>query len=58
MSEQLDDDYDDLDETVCICSGTTKRKIVQLIKDGCNLDTVSRKTRNNFSQIMIKYPKH
>jgi len=44
MSEQLDNDYDDLDETVCICSGTTKRKILQLIEEGCDLDTVSRKT--------------
>ncbi len=33
-----------LDEAVCICSGTTKRKIIQLIEDGCDLDTVSRKT--------------
>tara|TARA_R110002111_G_scaffold171448_7_gene237006 strand:+ start:662 stop:868 length:207 start_codon:yes stop_codon:yes gene_type:complete len=43
MSDQLDNN-DDLDETVCICSGTTKRKIIQLIEDGCDLDTVSRKT--------------
>ena len=47
MPPQRDDDAnedDDLDETVCICSGTTKRRIIQLIKDGCDLDTVSRKT--------------
>ena len=29
-----DDINFELDEAVCICSGTTKRKIIQLIEDG------------------------
>jgi len=44
MTEQLDDDDSDLDETVCICSGTTKRRVVELIEAGCDLETVTRKT--------------
>jgi bacterioferritin-associated ferredoxin len=39
-----DDINFELDEAVCICSGTTKRKIIQLIEDGCDLDMVTRKT--------------
>lgn len=44
MNDETNDTDFDLDEAVCICSGTTKRKIIQLIEDGCDLDTVSRKT--------------
>ena len=33
-----------MDEAVCICSGTTKRRIIELIIEGHDLDNVSRKT--------------
>lgn len=44
MTEQLEDYDNDLDEAICICSGTTKRRVIELIEEGCDLDTVSRKT--------------
>lgn len=45
MSEQVDDYDEELDEALCICSGTTKRKVLQLIDDGVDtLDAISRKT--------------
>ena len=44
MSDNTDETGFELDEAVCICSGTTKRKIIELIEEGCDLDTVSRRT--------------
>ncbi len=36
---------EELDEAICICSGTTKRKVLQLIDEGLNtLDAISRRT--------------
>ena len=42
-NEILDIDFE-MDEAVCLCSGTTKRRIIELITEGHDLDTVSRKT--------------
>jgi bacterioferritin-associated ferredoxin len=45
MTEQTDDYDEELDEVLCICSGTTKRKVLQLIDNGVDtLDGISRKT--------------
>lgn len=45
MSNELENYDDDLDEEICICSGTTKRKVLQLINDGIDtLEGISRKT--------------
>ncbi len=45
MTEQNEDYDEDLDEAICICSGTTKRKVLQLIDDGLDtLDAISRRT--------------
>lgn len=44
MAEDNDGIDFEMDEAICICSGTTKRKVIELIEAGCDLDTVSRKT--------------
>ena len=44
MSDKIQDIDFEMDEAVCICSGTTKRRIIELIIEGHDLDIVSRKT--------------
>ena len=45
MSDNKLDTENDLDMIICDCSGTTKRKVLQLIEEGCDtVDMVSRKT--------------
>lgn len=45
MSTDNNSTEPDLDMIICDCSGTTKRKVLQLIEDGCEtIDAVSRKT--------------
>jgi bacterioferritin-associated ferredoxin len=44
MSDKIQDIDFEMDEAVCICSGTTKRRIIELIIEGHDLDNVSRKT--------------
>jgi|SouAtlMetagenome_1021521.scaffolds.fasta_scaffold102936_1 bacterioferritin-associated ferredoxin len=44
MNDKIKDIDFEMDEAVCICSGTIKSRIIELIIEGHNLDTVSRKT--------------
>ena len=45
MSDIKLDTKNDLDMIICDCSGTTKRKVLQLIEEGYDtVDMVSRKT--------------
>lgn len=36
-----------LDEIICVCTGTTLRKIQQLVEQGFDIEAISRKTGVN-----------
>ena len=45
MTDATEEYEEDLDEAICICSGTTKRKVLLLIDEGLDtLEAISRRT--------------